>query len=80
MDLTDAGARGFCSRRITERGSQHELARPVQPAPRVLSVAAVLVDSGHGRKLERYGRFRFVRPEPQAMWAPASVDLKSPLM
>lgn len=33
-----------------------------------------LVDSGHGRKLERYGRFRFVRPEPQAMWAPASDD------
>ncbi|RSU49226.1 class I SAM-dependent methyltransferase [Sphingomonas sp. S-NIH.Pt15_0812] len=33
-----------------------------------------LVDSGHGRKLERYGRFRFVRPEPQAMWAPAKPD------
>lgn len=33
-----------------------------------------LIDSGHGRKLERYGRFRFVRPEPQAMWAPASPD------
>jgi 23S rRNA (cytosine1962-C5)-methyltransferase len=33
-----------------------------------------LVDSGHGRKLERYGRYRFVRPEPQAMWAPASAD------
>lgn len=31
-----------------------------------------LVDSGHGRKLERYGRFRFIRPEPQAMWAPGS--------
>ncbi|HEX8256538.1 MAG TPA: class I SAM-dependent methyltransferase [Allosphingosinicella sp.] len=30
-----------------------------------------LVDSGHGRKLERYGRYSFVRPEPQAMWAPA---------
>jgi 23S rRNA (cytosine1962-C5)-methyltransferase len=29
-----------------------------------------LVDSGHGRKLERYGPWRFVRPEPQAMWAP----------
>jgi 23S rRNA (cytosine1962-C5)-methyltransferase len=29
-----------------------------------------LVDSGHGRKLERYGRYRFIRPEPQAMWAP----------
>ena len=25
-----------------------------------------LVDSGHGRKLERYGPYRFVRPEPQA--------------
>ncbi len=31
-----------------------------------------LIDSGYGRKLERYGRFRFIRPEPQAMWAPAS--------
>jgi 23S rRNA (cytosine1962-C5)-methyltransferase len=30
-----------------------------------------LVDSGYGRKLERYGRYRFIRPEPQAMWAPA---------
>ena len=30
-----------------------------------------LLDSGGGRKLERYGRFRFIRPEPQAMWAPA---------
>ncbi|WP_395330440.1 class I SAM-dependent methyltransferase [Novosphingobium sp. BL-8H] len=29
-----------------------------------------LVDSGHGRKLERYGAYRFVRPEPQAMWTP----------
>lgn len=36
-----------------------------------------LVDSGHGRKLERYGRFRFIRPEPQAMWAPASVEWKA---
>lgn len=33
-----------------------------------------LIDSGHGRKLERYGRFRFIRPEAQAMWAPASPD------
>ncbi|MDR2858192.1 MAG: class I SAM-dependent methyltransferase [Novosphingobium sp.] len=29
-----------------------------------------LVDSGHGRKLERYGPYRFVRPEPQALWTP----------
>lgn len=30
-----------------------------------------LIDCGHGRKLERYGDYRFIRPEPQAMWAPA---------
>ncbi|KQT34709.1 SAM-dependent methyltransferase [Sphingomonas sp. Leaf412] len=33
-----------------------------------------LLDSGHGRKLERYGRYRFVRPEAQALWAPAQDD------
>jgi 23S rRNA (cytosine1962-C5)-methyltransferase len=33
-----------------------------------------LLDSGHGRKLERCGPYRFVRPEPQALWAPASPD------
>lgn len=33
-----------------------------------------LVDSGHGRKLERYGSYRFVRPEPQAMWTPRLAD------
>jgi len=31
-----------------------------------------LLDSGGGRKLERYGPIRVIRPEPQAMWAPAS--------
>ena len=36
-----------------------------------------LIDSGHGRKLERYGRFRFIRPEPQAMWAPAQEDWRA---
>jgi 23S rRNA (cytosine1962-C5)-methyltransferase len=29
-----------------------------------------LIDSGHGRKLERYGRYRVVRPEAQALWTP----------
>jgi len=29
-----------------------------------------LIDSGDGRKLERYGPHRFIRPEPQAMWSP----------
>ena len=31
-----------------------------------------LIDSGNGRKLERYGPYSFIRPEPQALWAPAS--------
>ena len=31
-----------------------------------------LIDSGHGRKYERYGNKTFIRPETQAMWAPAS--------
>ena len=33
-----------------------------------------LVDSGHGRKLERYGSRRFIRPEPQALWSPRMAD------
>jgi 23S rRNA (cytosine1962-C5)-methyltransferase len=33
-----------------------------------------LVDSGNGRKLERYGPYRFIRPEPQAMWSPRLPD------
>jgi 23S rRNA (cytosine1962-C5)-methyltransferase len=33
-----------------------------------------LIDCGHGRKYERYGPVRVVRPEPQAMWAPARDD------
>jgi 23S rRNA (cytosine1962-C5)-methyltransferase len=33
-----------------------------------------LVDCGNGRKLERYGPVTVARPEPQAMWAPASSE------
>ena len=33
-----------------------------------------LLDSGGGRKLERYGAHRLIRPEPQAMWPPATLD------
>ena len=29
-----------------------------------------LLDSGGGRKLERYGPYRVVRPEPQCLWSP----------
>ena len=30
-----------------------------------------LLDSGSGQKLERYGPYRLVRPEPEAIWSPA---------
>src|SRR5450432_3979756 len=30
-----------------------------------------LIDSGGGRKLERYGPYRVVRPEAQCLWGPA---------
>ncbi|WP_347303180.1 class I SAM-dependent methyltransferase [Croceibacterium sp. TMG7-5b_MA50] len=33
-----------------------------------------LIDSGGGRKLERYGPHRFVRPEGQALWPPRHTD------
>jgi len=33
-----------------------------------------LLDCGHGQKMERYGPVTVVRPEPQAMWAPAQSD------
>ena len=29
-----------------------------------------LIDSGHGRKLERYGQYQFIRPDAQALWTP----------
>lgn len=33
-----------------------------------------LIDSGLGRKYEAYGPWRFIRPEPQAMWTPMLDD------
>jgi 23S rRNA (cytosine1962-C5)-methyltransferase len=32
------------------------------------------LDSGYGRKLESVGGYRFIRPEPQAFWAPFLSD------
>ncbi len=29
-----------------------------------------LIDSGNGRKFERYGKYHFIRPEAQALWPP----------
>ncbi|AKM10550.1 class I SAM-dependent methyltransferase [Croceicoccus naphthovorans] len=36
-----------------------------------------LLDSGEGRKLEAYGPYRFIRPEPQAMWSPRLSDWRA---
>ena len=44
------------------------------PAPMVMAGEGwadyALLDSGAGRKLERYGAFRLVRPDAQALWRP----------
>lgn len=36
-----------------------------------------LLDSGDGRKLERYGPYRFIRPEAQALWRPQTPEWKA---
>lgn len=36
-----------------------------------------LLDSGQGRKLERYGRYVLDRPEPNAPWRPAATDWRA---
>lgn len=45
------------------------------PAPKILIADDWrdyrLLDSGNGGKLEQVGPYRFVRPEPQALWTPA---------
>ena len=30
-----------------------------------------LIDSGKGEKIERFGKYTLIRPEPQALWSPA---------
>jgi 23S rRNA (cytosine1962-C5)-methyltransferase len=53
-----------------------EGSRPIVPAPQLRVVATAgfadyaLIDSGDGRKLERFGRFTIERPESQALWRP----------
>lgn len=46
--------------------------RPENQMPVLLETTGfddyALLDSGEGSKLERYGQYRIVRPEPQAMW------------
>jgi 23S rRNA (cytosine1962-C5)-methyltransferase len=46
----------------------------VADAPQVMRTGGwgdyALLDSGDGRKLERYGPYTVVRPEPQCLWSP----------
>lgn len=55
-------------------GTMRRAPRLHAEAPVMLETAGwddyALLDSGHGRKLERYGRYRIVRPEEQAIWTP----------
>jgi 23S rRNA (cytosine1962-C5)-methyltransferase len=48
--------------------------KPTQRFPVMLTTEGwkdyALVDSGNGLKLEQYGTYRIVRPEPQALWQP----------
>ncbi|MEP2234439.1 MAG: class I SAM-dependent methyltransferase [Alteripontixanthobacter sp.] len=48
------------------------------PNPLVMEGSAwgdyALLDSGGGRKWERYGPYRFIRPEAQALWQPRIPD------
>ncbi|WP_455477051.1 class I SAM-dependent methyltransferase [Bartonella sp. B41] len=43
--------------------------------PLILETSAsedyALIDSGNGQKLERYGTYRIIRPESQALWKPS---------
>ena len=54
-----------------------EGAGPIQSDPLLRVIATpgfpdyALLDSGDGRKLERFGRFTIERPESQALWRPA---------
>jgi len=56
------------------------MSRPtVADAPGVMRTEGwadyALLDSGDGRKLERYGRYTVIRPEPQCLWAPKRPEL-----
>lgn len=48
------------------------MAPVLSPTPETLVTRGwsdyALIDSGNGRKLERYGRYTVVRPEPQCFW------------
>ena len=69
-----ARARRWTRGRLT-RLSAVPMPPVLSPSPETLVTRGwadyALLDSGDGRKLERYGRYTVVRPEPQCLWAPA---------
>ena len=56
-------------------GTRRTGARPAENLPLILETKSTadyaLIDSGNGRKLERYGPYLIERPEGQAIWQPA---------
>ncbi len=54
---------------------RHTGARPAENLPLILETTPTadyaLIDSGNGRKLEKYGHYLIERPEGQAIWQPA---------
>ncbi len=53
-----------------DSGPNHNTNIVIHPAESSLWHDYELLDSGNGRKLERYGAYRFIRPESQALWQP----------
>lgn len=55
--------------------SYHNDRYPQENVPVILETGSsadyALIDSGNGQKLERYGAYRIIRPEGQALWKPA---------
>lgn len=67
-------SRGARNTPVTDSATRN----PERRAPVMLETAGwddyALVDTGNGRKLERYGSYRIVRPEAQALWSPRLPD------
>ena len=68
------------SKKVDEHVSPLPLPRPdgalpEETLPLILEVTGdsdyALLDSGDGRKMERYGPYRIIRPEGQALWRPS---------
>ena len=66
------------SRTRTDSGRSTTAEGLVRRAPVMLETEGwsdyALLDSGAGRKLERYGPYRIVRPEAQALWSPRRAE------